>query len=391
MISIAEAKKIISSQQYHRETEEVRLEELKAGNVLAEDIISPVDLPLFSNSMMDGYVVSSDATSHEVIGEIQAGDVKDYELPDGKAYRIFTGARIPDNSLAVIMQESASREGNQVSFTEDITAGKNIRKTGDEVTKGAKVLSAGTTITPGLTGFLAKMGLTHCKVFRKPRIALLTTGDECKPVGSTLQPGEIYESNSLMLQQALADYGYEVLIRHTMDTYEATRSNLSDLLEQADVLFVTGGISVGDYDFVGRCLKDLGVTELFYKVSQKPGKPLFFGRKDNTSVLGLPGNPASSLTCFYQYGLPICRNMSGYRPEEFFLPPVQMKLAIDYTKFGPRPEFVRSEYQHDGTVIPLGKQRSSMLHSYATANCLLYIPEGKQVLTAGQWVTGYLI
>ena len=392
MISIEEAKKVIGEQQYPRKTEVVSIHQLEVGAVLAEDIVSPVDLPLFSNAMMDGYVVSSLSSSYEVIGEIRAGDTENYLLPAGKSYRIFTGAKVPDGSLAVIMQEKASLSGNKVTFSDEVTAGKNIRLKGDEVQANAMVLAEGTIISPGLLGFLAKMGVQDCKVYQKPTIAVLTTGDECKPVGSSLKSGQIYESNSLMLEQALAVYGYTLSVKnHCRDTFEETKNMLANLMSKVDVLLVTGGISVGDHDYVGRCLIDLGVTELFYKVNQKPGKPLFFGRKGNCSVLGLPGNPASALTCFYQYGLAICRNYSGYRQEDLFLLPVSMKLATDYKKTGSRPEFVRSEYKSNGTVLPLTGQRSSMLHSYARANCLLYLSAGPQDLIAGQEVLGYLL
>lgn len=392
MITIDEAREIIRSQVFETVSVVKKISEICKSDILAEDIYTPVDLPLFSNSMMDGYVISEIKDHYKVVGEIKAGDNHKVVIKSGEAYRIFTGAPTPVNAYAVVMQEKVERKENIVSFSDEITKGKNIRIQGDEVEKGNKVLPKETLLTPGVIGFLATMGIQSCRIFNKPKISILSTGDECKPANTELKYGQIYESNSIMLLKALEENGFEVNSQtHASDTYDHTKSQINQLLKSSDVLIVTGGISVGDHDYVGRCIKDLGIKELIYKIKQKPGKPFYCGRLENKLVLALPGNPASSLTCMYQYGLPAIKRMAGTSKETIFPTEIQMTLNHKHVKKGDRPEFVRSHYHPSGNKVDiLIKQRSSMLHSYALANCLVFLQEGIYDLDSGTKVSGYL-
>lgn len=393
MISIEEAREIIQNQQFESKSDVISITEIRKNHVLSKDLTAPVDLPLFSNSMMDGYVVGDVKDTYQVVGEIPAGSTDQYTIGAGEAYRIFTGAPLPENALAVVMQEHAARNGDMVSFSSEIIAGQNIRVKGDEVEKGQMVLPKGIVLTPGVIGFLATMGITACEVFSKPVISILSTGDECKPANTVLKHGQIYESNGIMLQKALEENGFEVTQRaHAIDTYEDTKSQIDEMLNTSDVLIVTGGISVGDHDHVGKCIRDLGVQQEIYKIKQKPGKPFYFGRLGNKAVLALPGNPASSLTCLYQYAIPVIKLLSGNQKDEIFPTEISMTLNHQHVKRGDRPEFVRSHYHQQGAKVDiLTKQRSSMLHSYALANCLVFLEEGVYELEEGAKVTGYLI
>ena len=291
------------------------------------------------------------------------------------------------------MQEKAERNEHYVKFSDEITKGKNIRVKGDEVQKGDLVIPRGTILTPGVVGFLATMGIESCSVYDKPVISILSTGDECQSSNTELRYGQIFESNSIMLQKALEEYGFKVKLRtHSADTYEDTKSKVIHLLNTSDVLIVTGGISVGDHDYVGRCIRDIGVKELIYKIKQKPGKPFYFGRQQNKIVLALPGNPASSLTCLYQYGIPAIKLLAGTNSKDIFPQEVKMILNHNHTKKGDRPEFLRSFYHPTKSLVDiLTKQRSSMLHSYALANCLVFLKEGRYEIKAGSEISGYLI
>ncbi|MGB3468818.1 MAG: molybdopterin molybdotransferase MoeA [Cyclobacteriaceae bacterium] len=393
MISVEEARNIIHEQVFSVSAIKKSLSDIRRNDLLAEDIVTPVDLPLFSNSMMDGYVVADVCETYQIAGEIAAGNTSQIVIENGEAYRIFTGAPVPENSFAVIMQEKASVTGSTVTFLEQPVKYKNIRQKGDQVRKGETVLPTGTLLTPGVIGFLANMGIEQISVYDKPKIAILTTGDECKSPGSKLEYGQIYESNSLMLDSALSENGYTAKQKiHAGDTYEETKRHIEDLLAKNDVLIISGGISVGDHDYVNKCLTDLGVNQLIYKIKQKPGKPFFLGRLADKVVIALPGNPASSLTCLYLYGLPVIKLLSGAPADRIFPAEINMHLAHPHEKKGDRPEFVRSCYHPTGgNVDILTKQRSSMLHSYAIANCLVHLPEGDHKLIEGQTVTGYLL
>ncbi len=344
------------------------------GFVLAKDILSPINMPPFRQSAMDGYALGSiEEKSYTLTGEVQAGDDSDPVISKGEAIRIFTGAPVPKGAKAVIMQEKVSIENNQVVIEETVLENSNIRPAGEQIKKNEIALSKGTIIAPAGIGYLASLGITEIEVYLKPSIAIVATGNELVAPGQSLQFGQIYESNSVMLSAALQTYGFTAVDFFKIeDQYEATRTVLDKVIHQYDVVLISGGISVGDYDFVGKALRDLKVEEIFYKVKQKPGKPLFFAKKEETTIFALPGNPASSLSCFYIYVIPALQKISGHPHHD-----LKRGTAIsdsNYKKKGQRAEFLKAIVADNKATI-LDGQASSMLRSFAVANAIVYLPE----------------
>ena len=285
-------------------TSEVDLPVEEAGNaLLSQHVFSPINMPPFRQSAMDGYAIHlhGDLT-YSIIGEVKAGDDHQPILNPGEAIRIFTGAPVPDSANAVVVQEKVTVEADKLFLEENPLEEDNIRPVGEQVKKGGLALKAGIKLTPAAIGYLTSLGITEVPVYKKPSIAIVTTGNELVKAGQPLEYGKIYESNSLMLKNAIFNLGFEeVSIHKVEDDYGKTLKTLEGVISRNDLVIITGGISVGDYDFVGRALKELDVKEIFYKVNQKPGKPLFFGKHQQTLLFALPGNPAAALTCFYVY------------------------------------------------------------------------------------------
>lgn len=347
------------------------------GHVLAESILSPIDMPSFDQSAMDGYAINAveGRKIYNVISEVAAGSGEEPVLNFGEAVRIFTGAMVPASANVVVQQEWVARAGNEIRIEREIQLGQHIRRQGEQIKTGELALQAGAILNPAAIGFLAGLGITRVMVVKQPKISLITTGNELVEPGNELKRGQIYESNSAMLCAAFETYHFKnYTISKVEDDYDLTKNAIETELDNSDFVILTGGISVGDYDFVGKALQEIGVQELFYKINQKPGKPLYFGRIGNKMVAALPGNPAAALTCFYRYVFPVLNQMAGkgfFGLEEFELP-----LAASYFKKGERAEFLKAAIKN-GTVSILGSQSSAMLNSYAQANALIYIPAEK--------------
>ena len=295
MISVAKAIEIvINNSSSMVDSKTVQLTD-SLGYTLSENILSPIHMPPFRQSAMDGYALNiANSNSYRLIGEIKAGDNNNPKLNAGEAVRIFTGAAVPDTANAVVMQEKASKQNNTLILKSPIKLNENIRPLGEQVHQGQIALNKGTKITAAGIAYLASLGITEVKVSTKPTIAIMVTGNELAEPGCNLKYGQIYESNAIMLKVALKKHGYDdVSIHKVDDDYQKTENLLNETISKHDVVLVSGGISVGDYDFVGKALNELDVEQLFYKVKQKPGKPLFFGRNKDTYVFALPGNPAS--------------------------------------------------------------------------------------------------
>jgi molybdopterin molybdotransferase len=346
------------------------------GSVLADDVKAPVDLPMFDMSAMDGYAVcfhlNGDA-AFSCIDTVQAGDTRLIELLPGQCVRIFTGAWVPASADAVVMQEKAV-QNDQIVVVEasELKKGNHIRYQGSQIKEGERVLKAGQFIHPAALGFLAGMGVQFVIIYDPVRVAILTTGNELQTSGSDLEPGEIYESNKILLDAALLELNIRSMYtRSVADDAAETHRVIADLLEKVDVLIITGGISVGEYDFVGPALAELGVKTLFYKVAQKPGKPLFVGKLNYKTVFALPGNPAAVLTCFYEYVRPCLLKMKGH--EKVLLPVQFLPLRQPVENQANRSLFLKAKVA-DGQVQILDKQGSDMLHSFAEANALAFIP-----------------
>ena len=346
----------------------------KAGGYrLYNNVKSPINMPPFRQSAMDGYAVNlHDSPNYILVDEIKAGDTHNPYLKKGEAVRIFTGAAVPDTANAIVMQEKVVVNGKSITVSDVPLPEHNIRPVGEQVTAGDIALKANTLLTPAAIGFLLSLGIREVTVFKKPNIAIVTTGNELVDAGKPLSYGKIYESNSKMLLSALYSLKfYDVTLYKVNDDYTHTLQTLSTAIEHNDLVLVTGGISVGDYDFVGKALAALGTEQQFYNVNQKPGKPLFYGIHKATQVFALPGNPAAALTCFYVYVYIALQNMMGRDSLE--LPKIKAKCLNRFEKKGDRPQFLKACY-HNGTVKILDGQNSSMLHTFALANALVVVP-----------------
>ncbi|RKS55721.1 molybdopterin molybdochelatase [Gillisia mitskevichiae] len=370
MVTIEEAHKIIKDQKVKLKTETRKLENCLDFSI-SEDITAPFDMPSFDNSAMDGYALCGISQEYIIIGEVAAGDKKDFKLKSGDAVRIFTGAKVPKNTTAVMMQEKTSVVGKKLTLQQMPKEGQSIRRKGEELRKGQLVFEKGTTITPAGIGLIGSLGIQNIEVYKKPLINLITTGNELIEPGKPKAEGQIYESNSYALALACEQFGFKYGNKKQIDDdFEAIKSGIKKSLETSDVLILSGGISVGDYDYVKQALEENGVVEQFYKVFQKPGKPLYFGRKENKFVFALPGNPASSLSCFYVYVLPFLYRLNGSAKnglQRFSFP-----ISHDFKNKADRPLFLKAKISNNEVEI-LDGQGSSMILSMAHGNALAFI------------------
>ncbi len=389
MISVNQALSIISSVAYTPTLKTVAISESN-GLQLSKDIISPIHMPPFRQSAMDGYALSiHNENTYEIIGEVKAGDNLNYQLKPGQGVRIFTGAKVPDSANTVVIQEKISKSENNIILQEKAFNDKNIRPVGEQIKKGEIALKKHTILTPAGLGFIAGLGINKVTIYAPPRIAIITTGNELVQPGNELIEGKIYESNSIQLESALEQLRVKNVTKYLVqDDYQNTLKIIDLAIKNNDLVLISGGISVGDYDFVKQALLELHTEELFYKVKQKPGKPLFFGKNNKTFIFALPGNPASSLTCFYIYVVPIIKKMMGISYSG--LKRSLKKISTAFIKKGDRAQFLKA-IATDQTVEVLEGQSSAMLHTFAIANALVYIPEEISKIEEGSFVETILL
>ncbi|KAA0129383.1 molybdopterin molybdotransferase MoeA [Chryseobacterium sp. SN22] len=390
MISVTEAKQMIINHLPERKTTVLPLSEA-AGLVTSSDVIAGTDIPGFPQSSMDGYALKFEDKDLplEISGEMAAGTTVALHIKSGQASRIFTGAPLPEGADTVVMQEKVTVENNRlVIHDENLSLGLNVRLKGSEVKQSAVAMAAGTVLSPAAIGFLAGIGKDKVEVYHPPVVAVILTGNELQDPGNELVFGQVYEANSYQLKAALEKAGVkEIHIFRAEDDPETLQQILEQALEVSDMVLLNGGVSVGDYDFVTQAAKHCGIEEKFHKIRQKPGKPLFFGTRKEKLVFGLPGNPSSSLTCFYEYVLPAVEQLSGLRNS------VQKLSAVaihDYTKPVGLTHFLKAFYE-EGTVTPLHAQESYRLHSFAQANCFLVLPEESTGCKKGDAVEIHLL
>jgi molybdopterin molybdotransferase len=358
--------------------------------VLGNDIVSEINMPPFRQAAMDGYgLCLQEDFKYKLIGEVKAGDPFNPTLKKGESVRIFTGAPVPDTASAVIMQERVSADADHITIDRTVTINDNIRPAGEQVKKGQIALKKGTLLTPAAIAFATSLGVTEVSVYKKPSIAILVTGNELVKAGKSLEYGQIYESNAIMLTSALNGLGFNKITNYKVaDNYHDTLSLLGEIISKHDVILVSGGISVGDYDFVGKALKELEVKELFYKVKQKPGKPLFFGKKKDKVIFALPGNPGAALTCFYIYVQLALQKLSGN--QDFSITRIKAKSESNFVKKGDRAQFLKAIYKMPHVEILEG-QNSSMLHTFASGNALVYLSEEKDSININDEVEVILL
>ncbi|HKY64617.1 MAG TPA: gephyrin-like molybdotransferase Glp [bacterium] len=361
--------------------------------VLAQDLRAPVPLPPEDNSAMDGYALKAGDTFRategnprclRIAGIRRAGDAGRRPLRSGEAYRIMTGAAIPPGADAVVIQEMVEATECEVRIARPVPAGANIRRRGEELAKGDLVLPKGSQLHSRSLGLLANVGFPRVLIRRPPRVALIVTGDELVEPGRKLPSGKIYDSNGAMLEAALRELHLEPgLTRKVGDQEGRLTGALRTALERADVILLTGGVSVGDYDFSKSAFGRLGIRTVFWKVAQKPGKPLFFGKKGRTLVFGLPGNPVSAWVCFHEYVRPALLAMQGIPARD------SVERALLEEPLQPSAKmtvFLRGRsrsHQGQSAVRPLSGQGSHMLKALAEANCLIQVPPREGPLEAG--------
>lgn len=390
MISVEEAKKLVTENISPLNVVFKPLHQA-SGLILAEDINGLYDIPAFRQSSMDGYAIGLGDIGQalNLIGEMAAGTGNMLTLKSGEAIRIFTGAPVPEGADTVVMQEKTVKNGNHISVVDDkLVLGANIRAVGSEIRAGAMAMRKGSFLTPAALAYLAGIGISAVKVFSVPRVAIILTGNELQEPGLPPAFGKVYESNSYSLSAALKNVGVtEIEILKAEDTLDKLTRVLNSALESNDVVLLTGGVSVGDYDFVIKAAENCHVEQIFHKVKQKPGKPLYFGKQNEKVIFGLPGNPSSVLSCYYNYVLPGLKKLSGMETAEM---EIKGELTHGYSKPKGLTHFLKGNFA-DGKAIPLGAQESYRLSSFAQANCLIELDQEQEVFSAGEMVKVILI
>lgn len=357
--------------------------------VLAENVFSAIDVPGYDNSAMDGYAlcVEDDRKEFKVIGQSLAGHAFSGELKSGECIRIMTGAVIPAGANSVVMQEQVSIVDDRILLQVASAIGNNIRKAGEDLAKGNRVLEKSHRITPVDIGLLASLGYSRLTVFRRLRVAILSTGDELTPINQPLEPGNIYDSNRYVLHALLKRLNVDIIdVGLIADDYEKINDAIKSAMEIADAIITTGGVSVGDADYTKQVLMESGEIN-FWKVAMKPGKPFAFGKLGKGYFFGLPGNPVSAVVTYHQLVLPGLRSMAG---EIFSAATSITAVAADALKKQPgRKDFQRGILSSDNQqnrVKSTGMQSSGMLSSMAKANCYILLDADRGSVNAGETV-----
>ncbi len=359
------------------------------GRILSEAVASPVDLPPFPSSSMDGFAVrAADAPGVlRIVGTVAAGHPETRALAQGEAIEISTGGVVPAGADAVVPVEHAVVGADQIEIPDAVVLGDNIRRVGGDVRSGDTILEAGQVLTPARLAALAACGIQRVATRRPARVAIVVTGSELRPPGDPLGPGQIYESNGVMLAAALEVAGGVVeRLGATEDTEDALERALVHALD-ADIVVTSGGVSVGPHDLVRRVEERLGVEEVFWGVAMRPGKPLAFGARGRTLVFGLPGNPVSSLVGCLLFVRPALLALQGHPdPAPPFRPGT---LATEVRPRPDRDDFVRARisWTDDGaTLEPITGQESHMIVHTTAADAIVHVPRGTSTLTAGSRV-----
>ncbi|HHC4734978.1 TPA: molybdopterin molybdotransferase MoeA [Escherichia albertii] len=363
------------------------------GRILASDVVSPLNVPGFDNSAMDGYAVRlADVATGKplpVAGKSFAGQPYHGEWPTGTCIRIMTGAPVPEGCEAVVMQEQTEQTEEGIRFTADICHGQNIRRRGEDISAGAVVFPAGTRLTTAELPVIASLGIAEIPVIRKVRVALFSTGDELQLPSQPLGDGQIYDTNRLAVHLMLEQLGCEVInLGIIRDDPHALRAAFIEADNQADVVISSGGVSVGEADYTKTILEELGEIT-FWKLAIKPGKPFAFGKLSNSWFCGLPGNPVSATLTFYQLVQPLLAKLSGNTASG--LPPRQRVRTASHLKKSPgRLDFQRGVLQRNANgeleVTTTGHQGSHIFSSFSLGNCFIVLERDRGNVEAGEWV-----
>jgi len=364
------------------------------GRVLAEPVVAAHDVPPFANAAMDGYAVHAGPRGRtlKVVGESRAGAPAPAatDLEDGEAIRISTGAALPAGADAVLQVERVSVDGDRVTLDDDVAPGRNVRLPGEDLHAGATVLGPGIRLGPAELGVAVTAGRGELEVGRRPRVTVVATGDELVAPGAQLAPGQIHDSNAITLAALARRAGAEVApTGRAADTREAVEATLAAALDEADVLVVSGGVSVGPHDHVKPALQALGVEQRFWRVALRPGKPTWFGTRGRRLVFGLPGNPVSSMVTFHLFARPALLALQGAPYASGPLRTARLTEAVPRSPERDEAVRVRLAGGADGslTATPTGPQGSHVLTSMLGADGLALVEAGEGELAAGTTVT----
>ena len=361
------------------------------GRVIAKDIQSFSDVPNYDNSAMDGYAIcfsKNSSTTFEVVGSAFAGSLEDFQIEPGEALEIMTGGKIPRGASAVVPIELIDIDGSSIHIKTLPKIDANIRKMGEDITKGQVILKSGKFIRPAEIGLLASLGIAKIEVFKKLRVAYFSTGDEVVKVGNILKKGQVYDSNHYTIGAMLQAPSIEKIDLHNIpDDKKLIRKALLLASQKADVIITSGGVSVGKADFMKEVLSEIGKI-LFWKLAIKPGRPLAYGTINEAHYFGLPGNPVSAMVTFYQMVQPAIRLLMG---EQGYTPPPKFKAkcTTTITKKPGRMEFQRAILTHGQnnlTVTPTRSQGSGILSSMSEANCFIILGMQQKTVEPGDLV-----
>ena len=401
MISVKEASKIIDDHISIVPQEKVSIN-VAEGRVLAQDIVASFPQPRFNNSAMDGFAVRAADTKGaskktpvdlRMVGVVSAGSLGDIVVGPGQCAQCMTGALIPEGADAIVMVESSSgyESGPEVQMYTEVQEGQHIRRVGEEIQSGKVLINDGSSITTAELGTLATFGYKDVRVYRKPRLAIFATGDELVEPGNDLLPGQIYNSNLYVFEDLVRRAGAEVTLKSVIkDDQASLKTFLTDAFYSCDMIISSGGVSMGRFDYVRDVLMELNVMEHFWRVAQKPGKPLFFGSREKALIFGLPGNPVSAFIGFMEYVWPVLEIMSGKSGSS------TLSAVLDES-FPREKEKTRylfgNTWSENGQLIcaPSKKVGSHMLTSSLKANCIIIAEPGDKPLTKGSKIRVHLL
>jgi len=399
LITVDQALELILQHTQVLATKQLKLNQA-LNRYLAEDIYSGINLPLFSQSAVDGYALCTQSAieserEFHLIGEIRAGQQDELQLQDGQAVRIFTGAKIPLGTTTVARQEIVQAiDLSRIKITEQLKAHADIRDVGEEISVGQLLANKGQQLSVGAIASLSMAGINTVEVFQYPKVAVVITGDEVAESIEDFVAGKIFDANSPLIEAWFQQAGQQLEIFHVADTEAAVRDLIQELSASHDLILTTGGVSVGDYDFIRPVALNLGFEQIFWKVKQKPGKPIFFAQlqrndSSNCYLLGLPGNPAAVYVGMQIYTATLLNALQGHKSQPNWFNAV---LTHDL-KMDTRERFLRMSASFEQSVLrvkSLSKQQSHMLSNLMQANCLVRIPAGKS-LKEGDIVQGLFI
>lgn len=393
ILSVQQALHVIQQQVSELDNQQTVILSQALNRTLAEDIISPINVPNFNNSAMDGYgfrhqdLPAEGSRSFKLIGQALAGQVFEQTIGEFECVRIMTGARIPDGVDTVIEQEKTERLEDYIIIASGQKKGANVRYIGEDIARGRVVLLAGSLIGPAQMGVLASLGIASVRIHRKPRVAVFSSGDEIRSIGETLEGNQIYDSNRYTILGMLEKLSVEVVdLGVILDTQEVIEQTLKSVASEVDMIITSGGVSVGDADYIKQVLDKNGEI-LFSKLHIKPGRPLTFGHLDNTLFIGLPGNPVAVMVTFMYFVRPALLQLLGRKDTQ--LQDFEVVCQSDMRKLPGRTEIQRGILQQTETGLTVqttGRQGSGVLSSMSRGNCFIYLPHEAESIKAGDRV-----